>query len=131
MTRAAALNSSLQLFYDLFKSRFIWDKVFKSELRKLCGRQPLKNLKGMVCLSRPYPFKIFKGRLPQNLLSPLLNTLFHMKSKFNSVDTGPHCIFYKHHWNAIFLLDWKFIGIKFTLPFWCPEPQFFWYWYSF
>ena len=32
----------------------------------------------MVCLSRPYPFKFFKGCLPQNLLSPLLNTLSHI-----------------------------------------------------
>ena len=33
----------------------IWNKVFKSGLRKFCGRQPLKNL-----------------------LSPLLNTLSHL-----------------------------------------------------
>ena len=32
----------------------------------------------MVCLSRTYPFKCFKGFLPQNLLSPLLNTLSHI-----------------------------------------------------
>ena len=32
----------------------------------------------MVYLSRPYPFKFFKGCLPQNLLSPLLNTLSHI-----------------------------------------------------
>ena len=32
----------------------------------------------MVCLSRPYPFKSFKGCLPQILLGPLLNTLSHM-----------------------------------------------------
>ena len=32
----------------------------------------------MVYLSRPYPFKYFKGCLPQNLLSPLLNTLSHL-----------------------------------------------------
>ena len=32
----------------------------------------------MVCLSRPYPFKFFKGFLPQTLLGPLLNTLSHM-----------------------------------------------------
>ena len=43
---------------------------------KLCGRQPLKNLK--IFLSRPYPFKFFKGCLSQNLLSPLLNTLSQM-----------------------------------------------------
>ena len=32
----------------------------------------------MVCLSRPYPFKFFKGCLPQILLGPLLNTLSQM-----------------------------------------------------
>ena len=26
----------------------------------------------MVCLNRPYPFKFFKGYLPQILLGPLL-----------------------------------------------------------
>ena len=33
----------------------------------------------MVGLSRPYPFKFFKGCLRQNLLSPFLNTLSQMK----------------------------------------------------
>ena len=32
----------------------------------------------VVSLSRPYPFKFFKGCFAQNLLSPLLNTLFHI-----------------------------------------------------
>ena len=32
----------------------------------------------MVSLSRPNPFKFFKGCFPQNLLSPLLNTLSHI-----------------------------------------------------
>ena len=32
----------------------------------------------MVCLSRPYPFKIFKGSLPQILLGQFLNTLSHI-----------------------------------------------------
>ena len=56
----------------------IWDKVFKNGLSKFCGRQPLN-----------FPFKFFKACLPQNLLSPLLNTLSHIfildTSKFNSV----------------------------------------------
>ena len=30
----------------------VWDEVFKNGLSKICGRQPLINLK-----SRPYPFK--------------------------------------------------------------------------
>ena len=32
----------------------------------------------MVCLKRPHPFKFFKGCLPQNVLSSLLNTLPQM-----------------------------------------------------
>ena len=32
----------------------------------------------MVCLSRQYPFKFFKGCLPQILLSLFLNTLSHI-----------------------------------------------------
>ena len=28
-----------------------WDKVFKSGLNKICGRQPLKNLKGYGLLN--------------------------------------------------------------------------------
>ena len=35
----------------------------------------------MVYLSRPYPSKIFKGCLPQNLPSLLLNTLSHIRIK--------------------------------------------------
>ena len=49
----------------------IWEKVFKNELSKFCGIQPLKNCKG-----RSIPWN-FSDCLPQNLLSPLLNTLSH------------------------------------------------------
>ena len=48
----------------------IRDKVFMSGLSKFCGRQTLT--RDMVCL------KFFKGCLPQNLLSSLLNTLSHI-----------------------------------------------------
>ena len=54
----------------------IWDKVFKSGLSKFCGRQPLKNLRDMVCLSSP---EIFQRLSSTNLLSPLLNTLSQME----------------------------------------------------
>ena len=51
----------------------IRDKVFNSGPRKICGKQPLKNLKGVwSAISRPYPFKFFKGCLPQILLDPFL-----------------------------------------------------------
>ena len=32
----------------------------------------------MLCLSRPYHFKFFKGCLPQISIGPFLNTLSHM-----------------------------------------------------
>ena len=34
----------------------------------------------LISLSRPYPFKFIKGCLPQNLLSPLLNSLSRILS---------------------------------------------------
>ena len=48
------------------------DKVFKGGLSKFCGKRPLKNLKQTISL------QLFKGCLPQNLLSPLLNTLSYI-----------------------------------------------------
>ena len=50
------------------ETNIIWNKVFKNGPSKICGRQPLKNLK----------FKFFKGCLPQILLGSLLNTLSHI-----------------------------------------------------
>ena len=50
----------------------------------------------MVCLSKPYPFKSFKGCLPQISLGPFLNTL---SLAFKSLSTEemenfPRKIFY-------------------------------------
>ena len=59
----------------------MWATEFQNGPSKICERQPLKNLKGLVCVSRPYPFfKFFKGCLPQILLGLFLNTLPHVKS---------------------------------------------------
>ena len=57
-----------------------WDKIFESGLGKFWGRQPLKKSRYIVW-SRPYPLKVFKGCLPQNLLGPLLNTLLQIMLK--------------------------------------------------
>ena len=54
---------------------FIWDKAFKSRLSKFCGRQSLKRFKGYGLLKN---LKFFRGRLPQSLPTPFLNTLFYM-----------------------------------------------------
>ena len=58
-----------------FRSSSLRDKVFKNGSSKICVRQPLKIWRDIVCLSRPYHFKFFKGCLPQILLGPFLNTL--------------------------------------------------------
>ena len=55
----------------------IWDKVFKNEPSKICGREPLKILKGYSLLKQTIFLQIFKGCHPQFLLGPLLNTLSH------------------------------------------------------
>ena len=52
-----------------------WDKVFKNETSKICGRRPLKNLKGYGLLKQTLPFKFFKRCFSQILLGPFLNTL--------------------------------------------------------
>ena len=52
-----------------------WDKVFKNGPNKICGRQPLKIRRNIVCLNRSYLFKFIKGCLPQILFGPFLNTL--------------------------------------------------------
>ena len=54
--------------------RNIWNKVFRNGRSKICGRQPLKNLKWYG----PYLFKFFKGCLTQVLLGPFWNTLSHI-----------------------------------------------------
>ena len=60
-------NDDINCFYCWFK-RVIWEKVFKSGLNKFCGRQLLKNFKGHGLLKQIW------SCLPQNWLSPLLNT---------------------------------------------------------
>ena len=46
------------------------EEILNAELLFLCS---------VVCLSKPYHFKIFEGCLPQILLGPFLNTLCHLK----------------------------------------------------
>ena len=74
LTCSSGLTSIFQLFKKIVDGQHYhkWDKVIKSGPSKICGRQPLKTL------SRPYPFKFFKGYLAQISLDPLLNTLSQM-----------------------------------------------------
>ena len=49
----AKLTSAIMT--DIFQSLCnTWDKVFKSGPRKICGRQPLRNLKGYDLLKQIY-----------------------------------------------------------------------------
>ena len=48
----------------------IWVKVFKNGPKKICGRQPLKNMKW-------YQFKYFEGCLAEILFGPFWNIFTH------------------------------------------------------
>ena len=61
----------------------------------------------MVHLSRPYPFKFFKGYLPQILLGPLLNAWTRLLlvniNVFKSIETNKyelHPTSLTHEWNT-------------------------------
>ena len=41
-----------------------WDKVLKNGRSKICGRQPLKYLKGYGLLKQNYSLKFFETSLP-------------------------------------------------------------------
>ena len=76
-------------------------KVFKNGPRKICGRQPLKNLKGyggsirgshipkkqLLCLSTPYPSNILYPFLKAVFLTlyfgPFLNSFSHTGFTFS------------------------------------------------
>ena len=55
---------------------FVWEKVFKNGPGKICGMQPLKNLKGVWLLKQTVPLQILKAHA-QMLLGPFFNTFFH------------------------------------------------------
>ena len=82
---------------------------------KICGRQPLKTLKrygllDMVCLRRPYPFKLFKGCPPQILLGPLLNTSSQIIHQLKTVERDT-----VHHQQSFEYLQW-YISKKTSFP---------------
>ena len=66
----------------------IWDKVFKNEINKICGRQSLKNFKSYDLLKQTISFQIFKGSLPQTFLGPFFSCFFHL-------DVGSHSLLNK------------------------------------
>ena len=57
----------------------------------ICGKQPLKIWRDMVCLSRPYPFKFFK-------------TVFHKFYLVHSWILCPKCFYAYHSLHSPFLL---------------------------
>ena len=73
----------------------------------------------MVCLSRPYSFKLFKGYLPQILLGPFLNTLPQMaqlKKQRSSLFLwkGLNCLTTKSWYEKTELFTAKF-AVNFTV----------------
>ena len=65
------------LIFYWYRKWNIWVRVFKNGPSKISGRHPLKNLKGYGLPQQTISLQIFKGRLPQILLGPFLNTLSH------------------------------------------------------
>ena len=51
-------------------------KYYRMDQVKFVEDSLWKIWRDIVCLSRPYPFKFFKGCLSQILLGPFLNILF-------------------------------------------------------
>ena len=65
---------------------FIWDKVFKNEPSKICGRQPLQNLKG---------YGLFKQRLSStNFIWSILEYFVQYISWYN-------CAKFYHYWICV------------------------------
>ena len=64
------INFTKNIFWELPEIFRTFETVFENGLSKICGRQPLKKLKGDL-----HPFKNFKGCFPQVLLGLFLNTL--------------------------------------------------------
>ena len=77
VTKRNSKTKSIDGYLRISSVNNIWVKVLKNGPSKIFGRQFYlkKNESDMVCLSRPYHFKFFKGCLPQISLGSLLNTL--------------------------------------------------------
>ena len=76
-----------------------WDKVFKNGARKICRRQPLKNLKGY---GLPYLFKFFKGCLLQILIGSFLNTWLQVRLNDSPEEFKP--VYYRRYVADVFAL---------------------------
>ena len=62
--------------FEILKLRILKKHILRNQIlniREICGRQPLKNLK--ICLSRPYHSNFFKGCVLQISFGSFLNTL--------------------------------------------------------
>ena len=73
LNNGSILNLDFEIFQWLFGTKYSrMDQVKFVE-------DSLKKFEGIiVCLHRPYHFKIFKGCLPQISIGPFLNTLSHL-----------------------------------------------------
>ena len=80
---------SYLILEDKVNSSVIWQilntigtKYSRVDQVKICGRQPLKKLRGYGLLKLTI---FFKGCLPQILLGPILNTWSQMKTGYKSL----------------------------------------------
>ena len=65
-------------------------KVYYSLIKKIATLEFDIQLSKQTCLSRPYPYKFFKGYLPQILLGPFLNTWTHLSHRNLNCDKQLH-----------------------------------------
>ena len=87
--QADSLNFTKVLYFALqviifyyFVEKWLWrsygTKYSRMDQVNLVEDSLLKIWTDMACFNRSYPFKFFKGWLPQILLGPFLNTLSHI-----------------------------------------------------
>ena len=78
----AKLNGPIYLIKDDDLLKKMWEKVFKNEPSKFCGKQPLKNWKA------EHLFNFFKSCLPQIPTWSILEYLFQYNDIWNKVSNS-------------------------------------------
>ena len=92
-------------------------RVFKNGPRKICGRQPLRNLKRYGVLRQTISLQIFKGCFLQILLGPFLNTWTQIVS-------------YIDKYLSLCLCGYRKAYCTQPVREKCPNTKFFWFLFS-
>ena len=92
------LKNQAAILQRVYLIEIIWDKVFKNGPSKICGRQPLKNLKGYGLLRKgnmilkkmyfPSTSRFFKLSHEKSLISILYNKKSVSNFNFSLISFG-------------------------------------------